>query len=231
MRVIAVILALSAACGGPLAVSASGGRLATKKQAEAFVSAVNLRVGDVPGFKGSTEREHETAAEKRLEQEMLRCAGWAGFGSGIAEGSSPSFKRETGKSALGVSSSVSVARSSAVAAKELAAMRSGRTKGCLSHYLDQLFKGQKDQGATFSPVTIVAVAPPAPGTSGSFGWVIAMTITLHRVALPVYLEILGFTNGPAEVTLFTSSLPTPFPSAIEHQLFSLLVERAKSHPV
>lgn len=230
MRVIAVILALSAACGA-LAVPASGGRPATKQQAEAFVSAVNLRAGDVPGFKGSTEHATETAAEKRLEQEMLHCAGWAGFGSGIAEGSSQSFKRETGKVALGVSSSVSVARSSAMAAKELAAMRSGRTKGCLSHYLDQLFKSQKDQGATFSPATVIAVAPPAPGTSGSFGWVIAMTITLHRVALPVYLEILGFTNGPAEVTLFTSSLPTPFPAAVEHRLFSLLVERARTHPV
>ncbi len=231
MRVIAVILALSAACGGPLAVSASGGRPTTKRQAEAFVNAVNLRAGDVPGFKGSTKHEHETAAEKRLEQEMLRCAGWAGFGSGIAEGSSQSFKHETGKAALDVSSSVSVARSSAVAAKELAEMRSGRTKECLSRYLDQLFEGQKHQGATFGPVTVIAVAPPAPGRSGSFGWVIAMTITLHRVALPVYLEILGFTNGPAEVTLFTSSLPTPFPAAVEHRLFSLLVERAKTHPV
>lgn len=47
---------------------------------------VNLTAADVPGFAVSRKsREHETAAERRLEREMVRCTGGAWFNHGLAE--------------------------------------------------------------------------------------------------------------------------------------------------
>jgi hypothetical protein len=43
------------------------------------------------------------------------------------------------------------------------------------------------------------------------------------------MDLLGFVDGPAEVVLLTSGLPEPFPAATEHRLFSLLIQRAKTH--
>jgi hypothetical protein len=202
----------------------------TKAQAKAFARAVNLRAGDVPGFKVSSEaHEHETAGEKRLEREMLHCVGGAGFTDGLAEESSKGFKRETSAFAQSVSSGVTVMQTPALAAKELVAIRSEHVQACLSHYLDLLFKDLKHpRGATTSPVSISQATPPAPGTTGSFGWRITAAITERGVTIPFYMEILGFVDGPAEVTLLTSGVPEPFPTATEQRLFSLLVERAKS---
>jgi len=81
--------------------------------------------------------------------------------------------------------------------------------------------------ATIGPVSISHGTPPAPQTAGSFGWRITATLTLNgNIELPVYLDILGFVDGPAEVALVTSGLSEPFPAAPEQRLFSLLLERA-----
>jgi len=190
----------------------------------------------VPGFKVHSEHEHETAAEKRLEHEMLRCVGALGSHYGIVEGShgvvemgSKEFGRETNTGDESVQSEVTVARTPALAAKELAAIRSAHVRACLSHYLDLLFKSPKYHGSTVSPVSISQATPPAPGATGSFAWRITTTITLHSITIPIYIDIFGFVEGSAEVSLFTAGVPRPFPAATEERLFSLLLTRAKAH--
>ncbi len=216
--------------GAASSVTGSGSSL-TKAQAQAFARAVNLTAADVPGFRVSAkhEHEHETGAEKRLEHELTRCAGGLGSKKGIEEASSKEFQRESNALQWTVQSEVSVARSSSLAAKELAVIRSGRTRACLAHYIDLLFKGKRYRGATVSPVSISQGTPPAPGATGSVGWRITATISLQGIRLRFYLDILGFVDGPAEVTLLTSGIPEPFPAATEQRLFGLLLERARSH--
>jgi hypothetical protein len=212
-------------------VTASGP--VTKPQALAFARAVNLTAADVPGFSGSAKHERETTGEKRLEREVLRCAGparAAGFAKkGLAELSSKDFELKHGILELGVSSGVGVAETSALAARELAAIGSAHVRGCFSHYLDQLFKGQQFGGAAVGPVSIQSGTPPAPGTSGSFGWRVKATITVRQIRVSFYIDILGFFYGPARVTLFSYGALRPFPAAIQQQLFSLLLARAKAH--
>ncbi len=201
----------------------------TKAQAIAFARAVNLTAADLPGFRVSAVHEQETAAEKRLEHEMLRCVGSLGSSHAIVEMSSAEFEDETSGGDESVQSSVSVVRTPALAAKELATIRGPHVKACLSHYLDLLFKSHKYSGATVSPVSISQGAPSAPGTAGSFAWRITTTITLRKVAIPVSIDILGFVDGPAEGSLFTAGVPRPFPAATKARLFSLLLTRAKAH--
>jgi hypothetical protein len=210
----------------------------SKARAIALARAINLRAGDVPGFRASQEEKtHETAAEKRLEQELLRCVGasgpafgsgrGSGFGKSLAEGRSKDFKLERGILNLSVHSEVSVAQSAALADKDLAALRGGRVKACLSHYLSLFFKAGLHPGTSIGPVSIQSGTPPAPGTSGSFGWRISSTFTVRRIPVPFYFDILSFAYGQAEVTLFSSGLPAPFPAKAQESLFSLLVARAE----
>jgi hypothetical protein len=237
MRRIVVVIALLTALGlavAGLAQASGSGREPTaaslkRRQAKAFIAAVNLRAADLPGFKVSKDHDHETTTEKGVEQELMRCVGGTAFSNGLAEGESPSFDRETLGMDETANSIVYVARSSSVAAKELVALRSDSVRACLAHYLEILFKEQKLNGATLSSVSVAALTPTAPGTTGSFGWRTTITFTVHEIAIPANIDILGFVNGPAEVMLLTAGVPEPFPATAEHRLLSLLIHRAKTH--
>jgi hypothetical protein len=204
-------------------------RSLTKPQALAFAHAVNLTSADVPGFSVSSTHGDETPREKQLEREMLHCVGTIGSGEGLAEVSSKPFEIKRGILDLGVSSEVGVARTSALAARELAAVRSAHVRACFSHFLDLIFKGRRFSGAIVSPVSIASGTPPAPGTAGSFGWRITATFAVQRVRVSLFVDILGFVYGPASVTLFSSGVLRPFPAAIQQRLFSLLLSRAEAH--
>jgi hypothetical protein len=210
----------------------------TSAQAVAFAHRVNLRAADVPGFRHSAEHEHETNAEKRLGREMLRCVGAAGARHGLADASSTGFEHKGSASVLTVSSNVTVARTPAIATKELSELRSGHTRGCVAHYFSQVLRGQQFRGGTVSPVSIMHGDPPAAGTTGSFGWRISAAVTvnlprgpIHRIRLPFYIDILGFVYGRAEVALFSFGTPLPFPAAAEQHLFTLLLNRAQARGV
>jgi hypothetical protein len=78
-------------------------------------------------------------------------------------------------------------------------------------------------------VTIQSGTPPAPGTSGGFGWRVTASFEVRGIKLPIYLDFLGFVEGPSEVTLLSSGLLRPFPAAVQQHLFALLLARAKAH--
>ncbi len=231
---IAAAVAHASAVARATAVTHGSGAIAeplTKHQALTFARAVNLTAADVPGFKASSqhEHEHETPAEKRLEGELERCAGAPSSKDQLAEVSSEGFGHEDRGAVQSVQSSVSVERTPALAAKGLAAVRSARGRECLSRYVDLLFKIEKGSGVRVSPVSISSGSPSAPGTTGSFAWRIKSAIRSRGVRVPFSLDFAGFVYGPAEVTLFSFGLPEPLPAAMEERLFALLVQRAKAH--
>jgi hypothetical protein len=243
----AIVLLLLAVSGELLAACASGthppkahsasvarpptaGGPITKPQGLAFARAVNLTTADVPGFTVSSEHEHETRQEKRLEREMLRCVGPGGFGRGLAEASSQSFELKHGILQLSVSSRVTVGQTRANSSRELAAIRSAHVRTCLSHYLSLLLTSQRyPGGATVNPVSIASGTPPARGTTGGFGWRITATLAVHGITVSFYLDILGFVYGPSTVTLFSTGALRPFPAEAQQHLFSLLLSRARAH--
>ena len=206
------------------------------ESAVAFARAVNLTSDDVPGFTPSEKHSSSSAHQKRLEHAMLRCAGIgagsgaiAGAGKGVLEESSKDFELKRQILDFSVSSEVSVQASAAQALHGLQAIRSPHVRSCFSHYLSLIFKGEQVKGATAGPVTIQAGTPPAAGTSGGFGWRVTATFDVRGVKLPIYLDFLGFVDGPAEVTLTSSGLLRPFPASVQQHLFSLLLSRAKAH--
>jgi hypothetical protein len=247
MRRMTTVLALALGCGllsscgkggqasssghSPAASNARAtGGAPTRQRALAFASAVNLTSADVPGFTASEHhRRSDSTRERRLEKQMLRCAGIAKSAHGVAEQSSKSFQLKRAILDLTVSSEVSVQSSAAEARTGLAAIRSPHVRACFSRYLSEIFKGQRVRGATIGPVTIQSGTPPAPGTSGSFGWRVTASFEVRGIKLPIYLDFLGFVEGPSEVTLLSSGLLRPFPAAVQQHLYALLLSRAKAH--
>jgi hypothetical protein len=201
----------------------------TSTRALAFAKAVNLTSSDVPGFTVSEKHDSSSAGDRRLERQLLRCAGLAGPSKAVLEESSKSFQLKHAILDLSVSSEVAVQQSAAAASRGLAAIHNAHVRGCFSHYLERIFKGQQVKGATAGPVTIQSGTPPAPGTSGSFGWRVTATFDVHGIKVPIYLDFLGFVDGPSEVTLLSSGLLRPFPASVQQHLFALLLARAKAH--
>lgn len=216
--------------GGASAAPRAGGTL-SRAQAQAFASAVNLAAADVPGFRVSSQHEHEpeSPAEKRLKPELRRCFGSKGETKALVESRSRKFERSAGIATQSVSSEVTVARAPALSAEELAAIHGGHLLTCLSHYLDLLFKSQSFHGATVGPFSAKEGSPPTPGMTGGFGLRFSAAITLRGIRIPFYVDILGFADGPAEVSLSAFGLPRPLPAPFEERLFSLLLARARAH--
>jgi uncharacterized lipoprotein YmbA len=199
-------------------------------KAQAFARAVNLRPSDVPGFRSKTkESSQKTPAEKRLGEELQHCVGTRSEKRPLLEESSLSFQRGASIAQQSVSSSVTVARSKAIAGEELKAMGSAHASSCLVKYLTGLFAGSSRSGAKIGPVKVAHGTPPAAGTAGSFGLRVSTSIIVRSVHVPFYLDLLGFVEGSSEVMLQTSGIPEPFPATAEQQLYTLLLERAKAH--
>jgi hypothetical protein len=217
--------------GGAQGAPHAGGARA-KAAAQAFARAVNLDATDVPGFRVSSAHEHEpeTSAEKRLKPELRRCFGAADETKALVESGSRKFERSAAIASQSVSSEVTIGQTASTA-KELGAIHRDRLPACLSRYFDLLLESQNLHGATIGPVSSKEGSPPAPGMTGSFGLRFTATIRLRGIHVPFYVDILGFSDGPAGVSLSTFGLPRPFPAALEERLFSLLVERAKAHKV
>jgi len=220
----------SRAIGESPGASAAAKRSVTTAQALAFARAVNLRAPDLPGFKVSSERhQQETPSEKRLQRQLAHCADTLSANYQVAEASSQKFEREENGAAQSVQSGVTVMQTPALAARELAAMRSKRGRECLSRFATALFKAQKYEAASVGPVSVSSGSPPAPGVTGSFGLRITTALVVHHVAIPFYLDFLGFVDGPAEVSLDTFGVPAAFPAATEEGLYRTLLSRSKTH--
>jgi hypothetical protein len=205
------------------------GQAPSKSQALAFAHAVNLTPADVPGFAASEKQDSSSSSEKRLERQMLSCSGIGGSSKAVAEEGSKDFKLKRQIIDFSVSSEVAVQSSAAEAQKGLAAIRSAHVRGCFTRYLQQIFKTEETTGATPGSVTIQSGTPPAPGMNGSFGWRVTATFLVHGIKVPIYLDFLGFVDGPSEVTLLSSGLLRPFPATVQQHLFALLLSRARSH--
>lgn len=208
----------------------------TQAQALAFAHAVNLTATDVPGFTTSHRPEQESPAERRLQQQLRGCAGATGTSTAprprgaLVEASSPDFELRRGALALGVSSEVSVARSAAAADAVLQAIRSPRVRACFSRYLSELLKAQRRApGESVLGVSIAAGTPPAPGTTGGFGWRVTARLAIRGIDISLYFDILGFVDGPAQVTLTSSGTVRPFPARAQEQLYSQLLTRARAN--
>jgi hypothetical protein len=213
--------------------AASGARTATitKAQAVAYARVVNLRAGDVPGMAVTGPGKSEGTRERRSSDALARCAGIVSRGQQLVDISSPTF---TGGRALEqeqISSGVSVLSSAAAAAREFAAIRSARGRACITSFAERELSSESRGLLHYVRLVAAPLRAPLAGIDASFG--LRLTVVLaarrggHRFYL--YLDSLGFRDGPAEIGLNLSGFSHPVSSATERRLLSMLYARARAH--
>ncbi len=201
----------------------------TKARALAFARAVNLTAADVPEAKTSHKRESSG-------HEHTPC-GLAGPQHELVSVPSAKLTRGTELEVEEIASSVDVVNSERFAAGDIAVLRSSRGRGCLEHelirrYLDHAV-GKRADDARIGRIQLSPLPVDAPGTTGSAGVRITETVTYSysETSVPVYIDFLVFTLGPAEVTVTAVSPVQPEPEATDQQLLQLLLTRAKATPL
>jgi hypothetical protein len=194
-----------------------------------FANAVNLQPTDLPEFTIALSEGQQSAGEQRLEHAILACVGILTGHDELGEVDSKEFERRNATEDLGVSSSVSVARTPAIASRGLTTTRNPHERSCLSRYLSQRVGPNPNGGPSTPNLSIAPEKALAPGTSGGVVLRIADTATLGGKPVVLDLDFYGFVCGQVQIGLFTTSLPGGFPSKARQQLLALLLARAKAH--
>jgi hypothetical protein len=151
----------------------------------------------------------------------------------VAEIRSVSLRGAAGGEYGQISSEVEVLPSATLAAQNNVAARSSRAIGCITRVIPHLFGTLGGGGARYGRATVSRLPNPLPGADGGFGFristaVIRSTSEAGQTEVPVYVDLLGFISGPAEINLTATGAPQPVPADVEHRLLSLLYSRANA---
>jgi hypothetical protein len=203
----------------------------SRAQALAFAHAVNLSVGDIP--EASVEQKHAataTASERHEGQACKRRVGWRNAQT-VAEVSSPKLRRGQELEIERITSSVSVLSSERAVAHQFALLASPALRECAARVWTRNLDDRSIRDARWGHVSVSRLPVQAAGASTTFGIRIVanLDLTFSEVSVPIYVDVLGFAIGRAEVALTAMSATQPVPATTERELLSLLLARSHSH--
>jgi hypothetical protein len=199
----------------------------SKSAATSLANAINLKPADLPAYQ-ATPAQKDTSDEA-ANARFARCIGAVPESKDIVNIDSPDFSAGAGTHARQLSSNVTVLPSAALAAKDLAAARSPRTRTCLRTFVNALLSKSASGQVTFSSARITRLHPSAKGSDGAFGYRVRVVAKGPAATLPFYVDILAFTKGPVEVSLTGVSITERLPSTLEQRLLDTLASRAQGH--
>jgi hypothetical protein len=199
----------------------------TKAQATAFAHAVNLTSADLPRFTGSP-MEAESSESDQQSHALLQCTGSADPHPLVAEASSEELERADPEHQETFYSRVAVLSTAALAAKELAEIRSSQGEQCVERQLKELIEGG-GEAANYSLVSMVEHPLEVPGLPGGYELEVIMHATDGERSLYGYMDILGFFDGPVEVTLTAGRIQEPISPVTEQRLISVLFKRTQAY--
>jgi len=197
----------------------------TKDQAEALAAAINLKRSDLPGYRATPSTS--SGEDSKEDQRLNRCAGGVPDSKDVAKEDSPDFSTGGGTRVRQVSSTVSVLPTAALAAKDLAAVKSTRGRSCFRTFVNALLAKAGNGQVSFSKARVTPFQPATNGTDGAFGYRVRVTARGNGIRIPFFVDGLGFTKGPVEVALNVMSIGKRFPTTDEQRLLTVLVNRAQ----
>jgi hypothetical protein len=197
----------------------------TRAQAIAFAHAVNLTAADVPGATASANTE-------RPEREAVRC-GTLGREHEVADVKSLKLTRGNGLETEEISSDVTVRTSARLAARNVQATRNASVRACVARVLRRRLARRGFRGVHLGELQLSYLPVSASGSdvSGGIRAVMALSSPQRAISVPIYVDALAFTRGPAEISVVAVSATQPVPETTEHQLVELLASRASAHRV
>jgi hypothetical protein len=234
--VVLLALAASSVIVG-LTIAGGAGTAITKPEADAFIRAVNLQAGDLPGFAPFLGEAGSPPDATEIQKSALRC-GHRGSPRGRAIDGAASLLVDRSEEAVG--SAVVVMPSEALAKAEIATLTSRSGRRCLSHALR--LSGPGGSGLYAIKITLV----PVSNTLGQEAVDLHLLATPQRPRLPhrrlgkhrffrppaklVYAIGAIFRVGAADIVFYALSTRRQFPdAATERRLLSLLYSRANTH--
>jgi hypothetical protein len=217
----------------PIGAGAAAGskRRPSRAQALAFARAVNLSAGDLPEASIAPKEKHTDSARER--REYRACEKNLKHGHKLAVASSPKLKRGHELEVEQISSSVTVLSDERTISEEVAELKRPGLLECEAHALTRNFSERAIRDARWGRFKVSNLAVRLPGAAETIGIRIAasLDLTYSEVSVPIYVDLLGFGTGPAEIGLTTTSVTQPMPAATEQELLALLLARAKSDPL
>ena len=203
--------------------SAGDGYGFEQRQADtAAAKKINLALHDMPTGWGQSAAAGDSSDTSGMDKQLADCLGEPGAlaNPDNVSVSSPNFSYATAT----MSSSVDFAHTAAAARHDLAILQKPTMADCLQQVMPQAFS-RAVPGATLSSTEAQPLSMPAMG-DGSSAYRIKLVYTVKGNQLPVYVDMLAFLAGRAEVTGIFSNVAIPLPGAVEQQMMNIMLGRA-----
>ncbi len=209
--------------------SSAGQRPPSRAQALAFAHAVNLTAADIP--EASLAPRETNLSNAREQREVRACLRSVQQGHTLAHATSPKLKRGHELEVEEIRSSVDVMSGERAIATEFAGVERAGVLECVAHVLTRNYADKAIRDARWGRFTISKLTLALPGVKVTIGIRVVATLNLaySEVSVPIYVDLLGFADGPAEVLLSTASVTQPMPAATEQEILELLLTRARAH--
>jgi hypothetical protein len=219
-----VAVALVAGTGVALASE----RSITRADAFAVASAIGVRHADVPRLK--QQSNPMTAKETAQSAQLTACLGGVPESEALANTQSPNFINSSGTSGT-LSSGTEILPSTALVAEDFNAITGPHGLPCLLKQLRQELVGKPPKGETVSShagrlAAIVSGADHA--FADRFTVIVTVTRKTTTLILPLYVDLIGFTLGQAEVSLTVEAVGAKPSASLERRLAAVLVARARA---
>jgi hypothetical protein len=200
----------------------------SRAQAPAVAAAISLRHGDLPGLK--EQPNPITAQETAANDQLTACIGGVPASRALADTQSADFSTSSGTSET-VNSATEILPSVALVAKDFGAITGRRGLPCLLAELRGELVGKPPKGETVSGHAW-HLAPVVSGAGGAFADRFSVVVrVVHKTTtliLPLYVDLIGFIYGQAEVSLSIETVGSEPSGSLERTLAARLLARARA---
>ncbi|MGD1049508.1 MAG: hypothetical protein ABR947_00370 [Solirubrobacteraceae bacterium] len=223
---LAAPLTIVALAAGAVAAYAAPGTI-TAAQAPAVAAAISIRHADLP--KDEQKSNPITAEELQQDAALTRCVGGVPVSDALANTQSPNFQSVSGSTVV-VNSGTEILPSTALVATDFAAITGNHGLPCLLRQLRSELVGTPPKDETVKSFAS-RLSPVVAGVAQAFAYrfkvVITQTKSTTTLILPIYVDVIGFAYGQAEVSLSVMVVGAKPSTALDRRLAALLVARAR----
>ena len=192
----------------------------------AFAREIQLRARDLP--EATVSDTEDNAPDESLPRAFAACVGEGTVAEKVATFLAPTFFYREREEAAAFSSEVDAAPTPFEARRLVEQLGSAGGFGCLQSVIPSAIEEAGWEGGAIRDVTVSRLTTPLPPTRYAYGIRLSTTLVAEGRKIPLFVDVIGFAYGPAEVKLAAAGSPTPVNQVVEATLMQTLYSRAVS---
>lgn len=200
-----------------LATTAAAHPLMTKSQARAIVRDVNLKASDMPDY-DSAKASQPTAADRRADTRLARCAGSVPLSRAVAWGPSPVFSHGNLDDYVVFGSTTIVYPKATQLRRDLRALRTARWRDCMRAAIAQ-------SGAASGIVATITVTQLDTDVNGVFGYRFRIDAASSSQSSTSYADLFFMGARTTETRVVVNSHPAPPAQQKDDEVIRILKTR------